>query len=125
MIIRSFQDDDFEKLKQIHERFYKDEFSFNDFCHAFINFFVVMEDTEIVCAGGVRAIAESVIMTNQDAKPRIKQRALTQMLQAQLFTCGRAKFTQLHAFVQDRNWERHLIDAGFKSCKGRAVFIEV
>lgn len=125
MIIRKFDPKDFEQLQRIHERFYKDEFTFEDFCHAFMDFFVVVEDDEIICAGGVRAIAESVIMTNKDSTPRTKQRALIQMLQAQLFTCGRLKYSQLHAFIQDKNWERHLLEVGFKECKGRAIFIEV
>lgn len=125
MIIRSFQEDDFEKLKLIHEKFYKDEFSFSDFCHAFVNFFVVVGDDEIICAGGVRTITESVIMTNKDVSPRVRQLALKQMLQAQLFTCSRMGYHQLHAFIQDEGWKRHLLKNGFKECKGRAIFIEV
>jgi len=125
MIIRSFDPRDYEKLQRIHERFYKEEFSFDDFCSKFMDFFVVVENDEIVLAGGVRAIAESVIMTNKDIPVEIKRRALLTMLQTQLFTCGKLGYSQLHAFIQDDNWKRHLIKAGFKPCKGDALFIEV
>lgn len=125
MIIRAFRPDDMIQLKEIHEKYYKEEFPLADFCTAFIDFFVVVEDDVIITAGGVRAIAESILMTNKDMSPRTRQRALLQMLQTQLFTCSKLKFTQLHAFVQDKTWENHLKDVGFKDCKGHPLFIEV
>jgi hypothetical protein len=124
-MIRRFEDRDFEQLKLIHEKFYKDEFSFDDFCHSFIDFFVVTENEKIICAGGIRAIAESVIITNKDISPKIRQQALLQTLHTQLVSCSKVGFHQLHAFIQDKKWEQRLIKTGFKPCKGNAIFIEV
>ncbi len=125
MIIRAFKESDLNQLMKIHEEFYKEEFSFNDFCNAFVDFFVVEEDNQIISAGGIRAIAESVIMTNKVMSNKTRVRALHQMLEAQLFTCGKTNFRQLHAFIQDKDWERHLMKIGFQKCKGDALFINV
>jgi hypothetical protein len=125
MIIRTFRPDDIVQLKEIHERYYKEEFSLQDFCSSFMDFFVMVDDDKIISAGGVRAIAESVIMTDKSAHNRTKYKALVQMLQAQTFTCNKRGFNQLHAFVQDKDWENHLKKFGFRNCKGHPLFIEV
>lgn len=125
MIIRGFSADDVNQLIQIHDRFYKDEFSLDEFNRVFLEVFVVEEDKKIISVGGVRTIAESVIVTNKDIIATKRREALTQMLQAQSFICNRFGFNQLHAFVQDKLWEKRLIKTGFKHCKGNALFIEV
>lgn len=126
MNIRPFQGSDVNQLKKIHEMYYKNEFSLDDFCQKFVDFFVIEDDGIIVSAGGVRTIAESVIVTNKAISNRIKRAALYQMLEAQLFSCKNNNFKQLHAFIQDEKWKQHLITkAGFKECKGDAIFIGV
>ncbi len=125
MIIRNYQDSDLEQLKQIHERYYKEEFSITEFYQNFISLFSVVDDDKIISVGGVRNIAESVIVTNKSFSPRQRREALLQMLQAQSYTTNKNGFNQLHAFVQDKFWEAQLIDYGFKPCKGSAVYIGV
>lgn len=125
MNIRSFQKSDINQLKKIHEMYYKHEFSLDDFCQKFLDFFVIEDNNQIICAGGVRTISESVIVTNKSVSPRTKRAALYQMLEAQLFTCKNNKMNQLHAFIQDDDWERHLIKVGFRKCKGNALFLGV
>jgi hypothetical protein len=124
-MIRAYKVSDFDQIREIHEKHYKHEFSLEEFNQRFIEFFVIEEDLEVICAGGIRTIAESVIMTNKDASPRARRNALYQMLDAQTWTCSRLGYTQLHAFIQDSSWERHLEKIGFKSCKGNALFLEV
>src|SRR5258706_1530508 len=101
MIIRSFQESDINQLKKIHELYYTNEFSLEDFCQRFMDFYVIENDGKIICAGGVRTIAESVIVTNKSINSRVKRAALYQMLETQLFTCKNNKMNQIHAFVQD------------------------
>lgn len=126
MIIRPFQGSDINQLKKIHESYYQHEFSLDDFCQKFIEFYVIEDGGLIIAAGGVRSIAESVIMTNKLVSNRIKRAALYQMLEVQLFTSRAHNFKQLHAFIQDDKWKEHLINrAGFKDCKGDAIFISV
>lgn len=125
MIIRNYQDNDLEQLKVIHERYYKDEFSISEFYQKFIGCFVVIENDKMICAGGVRPIAESVIVTDKSFSARQRRDALLQMLQAHTFVSNRNDFKQLHAFIQDPLWKAQLLDYGFKECKGNALVIEV
>ena len=126
MMIREFRASDINQLKKIHESYYQHEFSLDDFCQKFIEFFVIEDDGHMISAGGVRSIAESVIMTNKSLSNRIKRAALYQMLEAQLYVCKSNHYPQLHAFIQDDEWKKHLIQrAGFKDCKGDAIFIPV
>jgi phosphoglycerate-specific signal transduction histidine kinase len=125
MIIRNFQETDLNQLKKIHEQFYQHEFSLDDFCQKFMDFFIIEESDQIICAGGVRAIAEAVIVTNKNAEMELKKQALYQMLHAASFSCEKHGFKQLHAFVQNKAWERRLIKNGFARTKGNALFIGV
>jgi hypothetical protein len=125
MIIRNYQDSDLEQLKIIHERYYKEEFSISEFYQNFLNLFSVVEDDKIISVGGVRLIAESVIVTDKGYSARQRREALLMMLQSQTFITGRNNYHQLHAFIQDKNWEKQLLEYGFKPCKGDAVYIGV
>jgi hypothetical protein len=125
MIIRNYLDTDLEQLKIIHERYYKEEFSLVEFYQNFLGLFSVVEDDKIITIGGVRTIAESVIVTNKSFSVRQRREALLQILQAQTFVTDHNGFNSLHAFVQDENWEKQLLEYGFKTCKGRALFIGV
>jgi hypothetical protein len=125
MIIRNYQDSDLEQLKIIHERYYKEEFSISEFYQNFLNLFSVVEDDKIISVGGVRLIAESVIVTDKGYSARQRREALLMMLQSQTFITGRNNYHQLHAFIQDKNWEKQLLEYGFKPCKGDAIFIGV
>ncbi len=123
MEIRQFKESDIDQLVKIHDQFYKEEFSFIDFCHSFIDFFVVEENEKIITAGGIRVLAESVIITDKSYPTKTRVRALRQMLDAQLFAC---KFNQLHAFIiNEPEWENQLKKIGFKATKGNALVIEV
>lgn len=125
MIIRNYQDNDFEQLKLIHERYYKTEFSLAEFYEHFLQLFVVVEDDKIITAGGVRTIVESVIVTDKSFSVKQRREALLKMLQAQSFVTGRNDYKQLHAFIQDKSWLNQLIEYGFKPCKGNAIYIGV
>jgi len=125
MIIRNYQNDDFEQFKTIHERYYKEEFSLAEFYENFLQSFVVVEDDKIIIAGGIRTIAESVIMTDKAFSVRQRREALLLMLQAQTFVTNKKGYNKLHAFVQDSHWLDQLIEYGFKECKGKPIYIGV
>ncbi len=125
MIIRNFQDSDLEQLKIIHERYYKEEFSLNEFMGNFLGLFSAIENDKLICVGGVRTIAESIMVTDKSFSVRQRRDVLLKMLQTQSFVTSRSGYNQLHAFVQDEHWEQQLKDFGFKECKGNALFIGV
>lgn len=126
MIIRAMSEKDFEEINEIHEKFYAREFTLPDLTK-FLGAFVVTNDSnEIITAGGIRPIIESVIVTNKDISIEERRLALYQMLHAQMFTCARIGFTELHAsIVNDKKWKQHLIKSGFRPIKGEMLVIDV
>lgn len=124
-MIRLLKYEDYEQIRQIHEKYYQNEFSLNDFYKAFIDAFVIEEDGKIILAGGVRCIAESIAITNKDFSIRKRRKALMEFFEISLHVTEKHKFDQLHCFVQDDSWEGHLKEYGFRNCVGKALVIEV
>jgi hypothetical protein len=127
MIIRQSTVDDLMKLKEIHEQFFANEFSFDDFIHASISSFVVLDenDGEIVAGGSIRPIAEMSAVTNLNKSPRLRRTALLDMLQVATFVLRETPMNQLHVFIQSPDWERQLIKSGFRRTKGNALVIDI
>lgn len=126
MIIRALYPRDFDQVKRIHEKFYKNEFDISEFRSKFLGSFVVLDDNEkVICAGGVRTLAEIILVTDKDISAKVRRKALYETLQVSSCICNRSGYSQLHAFVQDESWLRHLTKAGFVTTKGRSLVIGV
>lgn len=125
MNIRALTPYDVWKIKKIHEKHFAEEFDFPNFFENFLNAYIVESNDSIVAAGGVRPIAEAILITDKDKSVRERREALYQILAASLFTCGRLGYSQLHAFTQDKKWTEHLLNIGFHHTKGEALVIEV
>lgn len=115
---------DFTELKKIHEKFYKDEFEFPDFAR-FLFSFVVTDNNGIISAGGIRLIPEAILITDKDRSVRIRKAALLSILTALAFITDKEGYDQIHAFIQDRSWEKHLKKMGFQDCKGHALYLNL
>lgn len=124
MTIRTLNDDDIKQLKKTYNKFYSKQFEFPDFSK-FFGSYVVIDNDEIVTAGGVRPIAEAVLITNKSKSEFIRTKALLKMLEINKNLCKENDLDQLHAFVNGKTWIDRLTDVGFKSCKGNAIYIDV
>jgi hypothetical protein len=125
-MVRELKHEDLPKLQEIHEKFFSHEFSFNDFVSAWMfNFAITDENDEIISAGGVRPIAEVVAVTDFTKSTRKRRSALYDILQISQYVLRDTNYRQIHAFVQDKTWENHLIKAGFKHCVGNAVYFNL
>lgn len=120
MEIRQYQDTDFAELQRIHARYYKEEFSLEDFFDKLMDLFVIedMVDKTIVCAGGIRPILESVAITNKEHSVRKRRCALSMLLELSTHATTKHKFDQLHVFIQDDKWVEHLKKYGFRPTVG-------
>ncbi len=125
MIIRALQADDIEKIREIHEKYYQEEFVFPDFTRDFLGAFVSVDDDKIVAIGGVRNIIESVVITDKGASVRKRHDALFQILDASAWLTGQKGHTELHAFVQNDIWKHILEKVGFHTTKGQALVLEL
>ncbi len=119
-IIRGMTRDDVEVLRELHEKYYS-EFEFPDFFReCFAKFVVTDEKGGIILGGGVRKIAETMIVTDQN-KSRIKiGKALVEAHRASIYACARIGVSELHAFVENEEYAKHLVKHGF-SPRSRAL----
>jgi hypothetical protein len=124
--IRSIETSDFEQIRAIHEKHYREEFSLPDFINKFICAYVVENSKDkIISVAGVRTIVECIAITNKDASVRERRDALLQILEASKYFAAANGYSELHAFIQEEAWKHHLEKFGFHKTKGKALVLEV
>lgn len=122
MIVRPIESIDESELKQIHEKFYKNDFIYPDWNkHYLASLAITTDDGKIVTAGGVRHILECITLTDKSFSPRIRREALSLMLQSSLFIAEKSNHNQLHVFVEGDNWIKVLNRYGFEPAKGTVL----
>jgi hypothetical protein len=125
MRIRPMVLNDLERIQEIHNRHFKNEFEMPDFSK-FIGLFVVEDDqSQIVVGGGVRPIAEAVILTDKDADIMLRVRALHKTLDISEYLTRSSGFDALHAYVTDENWFRQLEGKGFVPTRGKSLVLNL
>lgn len=124
-MIRAIMKRDLCKILEIHKKFYAQEFPIDDLRTLTCGYCVVDGNDVVITAGGIRPIMEAVIVTDKDVDIGLRRLALLSMLNQSVTTTREAGFNQLHAFVQDENWQRHLTRYGFKPTVGKSLVIGV
>lgn len=125
-MIRALREEDFQQLRQIHEQYFASEFTFEELLSGYLCMAVVEDENgHIITAGGVRLIAEGVVVTDKNYEIRERRKALSQLLQALRFITKNAGYSHLHAFIHDDNWMRHLLRSGFVPTSGKSLIIGV
>jgi len=114
-MIRSIQLGDASWICDIWEKWYKDEMPCPNFLDKFLCAFTVMNNDQPIIIGGVRTIAESVILTDKSLPKKTRMRAIYETLEASKFVANRSGYNNLNAFIHDPIWARCLIKMGFKS----------
>lgn len=126
MDIRSMRIEDIDRLRKIHLRYYRDEFEFPNFSENFLSSFVVTDkNDEVITGGGVRAITEAIIITDKSYDIDKRRVALQEMLAASAFAAASHEYRQLHAFIQDEKWLKHLKRVGFKETVGKSIVLNL
>jgi hypothetical protein len=115
---------DVEQIQMIHEKHFRDEFEFPDF-NRFMGVFIVENGDGIIVAGGVRPIAESVIITDKDIDVMNRVRALHKALDISEYITRSNGFNQLHSFVTEESWMTHLQRNGFIPTRGNALVLNL
>src|SRR5687767_6082262 len=102
MIVRPITADDIEQLRKIHEKHYSQEFDFPDFSTGFYGAFVITNRAgQIVTGGGVRPIAETILVTDKDFSIKERNEALLNVLNVSQFLCQKMGHPELHVFIQN------------------------
>lgn len=121
--IRAMRYEDTPVLLELHEKYYK-EFNPPNFLRPSIGGFIIEDNKELIMGGTVRLVAECLLITDL-SKNRIKiGRSLIEALKFSKYACRENNIDQLHAFVKNEQYAKHLIQHGFSErCK--ALSIEV
>lgn len=123
-MIRAFNEGDIDIAKKVWEDFFTEEFQFPDFLKMLCAFVVTPEDSNYpICIGGVRTLAEVVLITDKNFSVRDRRQALYQVLSASQYVAERSGHDALHAFIQDHNWLYHLKRVGFSETKGKSLYL--
>ncbi len=124
MKARAFNINDVAQIKELHSKYFP-EFDFPDFLNGYLMAFTLTDDYDkIIMAGGIRAIGETVLVTDKSVNLHLLGDALLQALDISKHVCRRFNIERLHAFVEDAAYERHLIKHGFSS-RSKALQIKV
>ena len=123
-MIREIQIGDYDRLKYIHEKYYKHEFEFPDFLNHFLCAFTIIgDDGDIVLTGGIRTIVECVALTDKNKSPFIRRKALVELMAASQYVMDRSGYDEMHAFVQDDKWLDQLKRSGFRNTRGQSIVL--
>jgi hypothetical protein len=113
-IIRLMNEDDVDKLREIHEKYYKESFSFPIDNRILLDKYVVVDDNgEIIIFGTLQIQAELIAISDLSRSIKERLEAYHKMFQAILFTAGKNNLT-IQASANNEDWERHLKKVGFK-----------
>jgi len=126
MKIRSITERDITLAKQIHQMYYAEEMPMPDFKSNYHCIYSITDDNDKpIVIGGVKPIAEVIILTDKGRHIKDKVPALHKMLEAALFTARVHHHEQIHCAIQDQAYERHLKKIGFRSVKGNFLVLDV
>jgi hypothetical protein len=116
---------DLEKLKTLHELYYKEQFNFPDFRRTFLTTFKILDSEEnIVTAGGVKLFPEMILITDKNADARKRYDALMLALGISQLSAHSYGSDTLHASSRnDENWEKILIKIGFQFSRDNNLVI--
>lgn len=125
MNVRDLKPSDLQKVVEIHQKHYKEEFSIGDFLHNINHPIIIEEDDQIILAAGMRPIVESVAITNKDTSPRLRREALLLALRWMVIKAREAGQPALHCFIQGDSWVEQLKKYGFKPTKGESLIMKL
>lgn len=125
MYSRAFEDSDTPLVDELHEKYFKGQFNRPYFEKGYLNAFVISNNKkEPLIVGGVRPLAETIIVTDigPDVNRLQLRRALGEALRISRHICKQYGIEYLHAFVKDEQYAKHLLKAGFTPrCKALSL----
>lgn len=123
-MIRALTHSDLIEIQRLHEKYFKNENPLPDFMD-YICAFVVEENGQIITAGGVRDIAECIAVTDLSLDPRVRIKALYQLLDASTFVCKKSGYDQMYIWSQNPKYTRRLQRNGFRLPDGQSLILDL
>ena len=115
-MIRAIELGDFAGVHNIWKKYYESQFAFPDFLNYMCAFVVCDDQERIITAGGIKPIAEALLITDKSVGTMTRSRAFGEMRAALEFVARTKGFNNLYAFIKDDpSWSTILGKVGFKS----------
>lgn len=131
MIIRELKAfEDIKEINRIYSEFYSNN-EYPDFFNPLSKFhgtFAIIDakSNKTVVVGGVKTIAEAVLLTDKGISPRIRIDALLQALGSVSFITKDMGFKEVHAFVNhDDKYTKALQRFGFRELDAKLLLLDV
>jgi len=111
MKVRELYREELPYIQELHDKFYGKDFYLPDLTQGFlVGFTITNDEDKLIIAGGVRPIAETIIVTDKESHSMITiGRALIKALDISEYVCRRHEIKLLHAFVKNEGYKKHLI----------------
>lgn len=125
MIIRSMTHSDSLIFEEMSQKYYP-EFDGPEFEDNYFNkFTITRNDGELILGGGLRSLAEVIIVTDKEQNKHLIGEALIKALAHCVNGARRNNIDFLHAFVKDESYAKHLIKHGFEIREGTVLSLYV
>ena len=126
MIIRSMHNEDIPILEALNKKYYPEfespAFTDKDY---FTRFVIEDSDRQLVMGGGLRYLAETILVTDKSRNVHTLGASLLQALEHAKRTCQMRHIELLHAFVKNEGYQKHLIEHGFQVREGTPLYLWV
>lgn len=126
MNIRLLEQADIPEVDRIYNAYFSD----NEY-PAFFNgkyscrYAVTDDSNKLILAGGVKTIAETVVVTDRSRPVKTRLDALLQALGSSIFITQAMKYNQIHAFVNnDEKYIKVLQTYGFKLVDAKVLILD-
>src|SRR4029077_13259256 len=113
-MIRAIEQNDFGTIHEIWKKYYETQFPFPDFMNYLCAFVVCDDQNRIVTAGGIKLMAEALLITDKNMPLMTRSKAFREMRAALEFMARTRDFNNLYAFIKDDpSWSTILKRVGF------------
>ena len=121
MQFREFKLEDLERVSEIYDKYYKDEFSLPNLDHTIGNG-VILKDTEIIGFGMVKCYPEAIIILDKDSSLRDKVDSLKLLHDNAIRVCRNRRFSEMRCHVIDDSYGQLLTKHfNFQSMNGKLM----
>jgi hypothetical protein len=107
-MIRFLEPEDVPKIERIYDRYFPD-MERPDFTQFHCVYVVTDDDNNIISIGGIKPLAEAVVLTDRSFSVRKRMNALYEIHTALVYSADKLGFDRLHAFAFEDKYIDHLI----------------
>lgn len=122
MVIKPYDSSDDLMIRDIHQKYYRDQFPVPMFNNG-INVITIMDNDSLVLTGGLIPMIEAVAISNPEISIRKRIEALRILHQMNMFSANELGMNQIHIQVHDEKWLEILKKKGYQICKGTMMVL--